>query len=218
MNRKSGETSRNSVKQRNRPNRGVGGASNLIRETLVESLHVNKDGLNSYKYLSPSGVRGVKISENPIKFERTMVLDGIDGQFHDRANRFRQYRVLSATLVFTPNRGADQPGRLFVRSFPGTDIWDERLSIANADKVVPIGRSTPVRFPLSVDPSWKFCANETLDYPGKGEDRRLVCVNTAKDIGFSFLQYAITGLDADDKEDVGSLDIEIHAEFRHPKK
>jgi hypothetical protein len=214
MQRQSGSNSKN---KRSR----AGIPRNQVIENLgnVESDHEGNWSLN--KVLCPSALNTTVLSVT--QSNEGQDVDLSFGEYapgltslRSEASRFHEYRISSAVLIFSPQRGSDATGQIRVRSLRNLPSAGSIVSPGNANRISPLGRSSDVRVPLFIKTDWRSCEGMLLDHIVLNQNNMsrftLASRNTIDDLIFGYLQVSVTGADTDSV--LGSLRIELMPEFR----
>jgi hypothetical protein len=210
MSSKSGTSSAkkaSSGKPKNRP----------VRDMIAADFKTTDKDYSWNGPLSPNPVLGLRIQfvdKDTTKMTKVTLFGACLPTLTSRAASNRQYRITSATLIFTPETGHDVTGTLLVRSYPDASLWSSTLNSSNADKAVPLARGTIVRIPLNVDPAWKSVAGSLFEFTS--EPLPIVApMNDLNSMICSFVQLKTNN--APKQTLIGSFEVEYHPEFRGAK-
>jgi hypothetical protein len=161
--------------------------------------------------LAPGKVTGVSIGTSTADFTEYVQQVAILNRFENLALSWFQYRILSATLIFTPSGGANSSGLLTINSTPQGQwgVINVNFPAAN-QKVVPVSGTGEKRIPLLVDTTWKISDGKTVAM----STRNMVMLCSLDACASGAFQITGTGLPV--SSGFGRFELEYQVETRMP--
>lgn len=183
----------------------------------VTPLPLVSDGTGSYSATLIITSRGARIPRIRLNEDNDgLLLDSVWKFYphldwlNSESERWQQFRITNAVVVFVPVLGANAIGSLKFQSVPSVPARVQNPFVGSTRTAV--GRNSDFRYQLLIDSSWKFCAYMTTF--ASQEDSTLTNNFSLSEISVS--ELVVTGNGINPNTAFGQFYVEYDVEFKLP--